>query len=98
MIDVAAGGVVDMRAKYSKIVYDPQVHEEPSILRRYKTEYLPTWLGYMNKLLQRAGGEFFGGSSFSFADTLAWDILDHNLRIDPSCLVRSHALPILCKT
>jgi glutathione S-transferase len=34
----------------------------------------------------RTGHEYFGGSAFSVADLLVFDILDHNLRVDPKCL------------
>ena len=86
LIDVAVGGVGDMRQKYGELAYDPDVHTNPELLRAYKGDYLPKWLGYLERLLQRAGGSYFGGSSFSFADTMVFDIIDHNQRVDPACL------------
>ena len=86
MIDIAMGGVGDMRSKYSKLVYDRAVHTDTSILEEYKQKYLPLWLGYFERLLLKAGHEYFGGSTFSVADLLVFDILDHNLRVDPGCL------------
>ena len=85
-IDVAVGGVGDMRSAYGDFAYDVASVTDESIRAKYVGEYLPRWLGYFEKLLQRAGGQYFGGSAFSFADVMVFDILDHNLRVDPACL------------
>ena len=87
-IDVAVGGVGDMRSAYSDFAYDPASVADESVRAKYVGEYLPKWLGYFEKLLRRAGGQYFGGSAFSFADVLVFDILDHNLRVDPACLAK----------
>lgn len=95
LIDVATGGVGDMRAKYSQLVYNEQMADKQKrqqLLEEYKGNYLPQWLGYFEDLLLRAGGEYFGGSSFSIADTMVFDMLDHNLRVDPHCLDKLPAL------
>jgi glutathione S-transferase len=94
LIDIAMGGVDDMRAAYSKLVYNKQIIEDKSLLAAYKDEYLPLWHGHFERLLNRAGGDFLGGSAFSIADTLAFDILDLNLRVDPRSL---DAFPTLDK-
>ena len=85
-IDVAVGGVGDMRSAYGEFAYDAASITDESVRTKYVGEYLPKWLGYFEKLLQRAGGQYFGGSVFSFADVMVFDILDHNLRVDPACL------------
>jgi hypothetical protein len=87
-IDVTVGGVGDMRSKYGGFAYDPASLTDPTVRAAYVGEYLPTWLGYFEKLLQRAGGQYFGGSVFSFADIMVFDIIDHNLRVEPSCLAK----------
>ena len=86
LVDVTMGGVDDMRAAYSKLVYNQDILTDKSLMNTYVEEYLPLWLGHFERLLLRAGGEFFGGSAFSIADTFAFDILDHNLRVAPRCL------------
>lgn len=75
-----------MRSAYSDFAYDPASKTDGSVRAKYVNEYLPKWLGYFEKLLQRAGGQYFGGSAFSFADVMVFDILDHNMRVDPSCI------------
>lgn len=55
LIDIAMGGVGDMRAKYSKLAYDPAVQTNPSLLEEYKAKYLPLWLGHFQRLLLKAG-------------------------------------------
>lgn len=87
-IDVAVGGVGDMRSAYSDFAYNPASVADESVRAKYISEYLPKWLGYFEKLLQRAGGQYFGGSAFSFADVMVFDILDHNLRVEPACLAK----------
>ena len=85
-IDVVLGGVVDMRGRYTSLVYDVRVTGDPSVLAAYR-ETLTTWLGYLEGLLSRAGdGRFFVGERFSVADTMVYDILEHNLRLQPHCL------------
>ena len=75
-----------MRSAYGEFAYDAASITDESVRTKYVGEYLPKWLGYFEKLLQRAGGQYFGGSVFSFADVMVFDILDHNLRVDPACL------------
>eukprot|EP01043_Picozoa_sp_COSAG02_P040935 COSAG02_NODE_3352_length_6884_cov_9.048342_3_plen_182_part_00 len=75
-----------MRSAYGDFAYDAASITDESVRTKYVDEYLPKWLGYFEKLLQRAGGQYFGGSAFSFADVMVFDILDHNLRVDPACL------------
>lgn len=85
-----------MRSAYSAFAYNPASTTDEAIRSKYVNEYLPKWLGYFERLLQRAGGQYFGGSAFSFADVMVFDILDHNMRVDPACLAN---FPVLqqCK-
>jgi glutathione S-transferase len=81
-IDVFTGGYNDLRGKYSKMAYDSSIWNEGSTKIQEYQAVAKTWLGYMEKLLTM--GKWVGGSMhWTYADILAFEIMDMNLRANP---------------
>eukprot|EP00051_Salpingoeca_urceolata_P028399 m.486647 g.486647 ORF g.486647 m.486647 type:complete len:528 (-) comp24541_c0_seq1:74-1657(-) len=91
-VDIVAGGAQDLRSRYSKLVYDKDSVTDTTLLDEYKT-MLATWLPNFERLLVKAGGKWFANQDhITYADILMFDILDHNLRIVPTCLDKTPEL------
>jgi glutathione S-transferase len=94
--DQIAGGIGDLRGKYSKLVYDADVKSK---IVQFSTETLPLWLGHIERFMQKHhrpsrthGPSPFFFEKMSFVDTMLWDVLDHSLRVDPNALDDFHLL------
>mmetsp|Transcript_7894 Transcript_7894/g.9508 ORF Transcript_7894/g.9508 Transcript_7894/m.9508 type:complete len:267 (-) Transcript_7894:1214-2014(-) len=94
-VDILTGGIEDMRKKYGSLVYSPTFDDEQ--LEKYKAETLKMWLPFFERLLQNSEGQWFVGGKLSFVDTMAFDMLESNLRIDPKCLDELPALSAFVK-
>jgi len=86
-IDMVVGGVGDVKSRYGKLVYNQAAKTDPSLLKTFTEQDLPTWLGHFERLLSAGAPiEWFSGGSFSIADIMVFDMLESVLRLAPSCL------------
>jgi len=78
-VDVFVGGYNDLRGKYGKMVYDSTIHDKDSTKIKDYQDTARVWLGYLESLLTH--GKFVGGAEdWSYADILAFEVMDMNLR------------------
>ena len=86
-IDVFVGGIKDMRSKYGKMAYNKDVLGNPQLIRDY-IDTQRTWLPFFERLLSQSAkdGPYVAGKHLTFADFLAFDMVDTNLRVDGQCL------------
>ncbi|CAH1775922.1 unnamed protein product, partial [Owenia fusiformis] len=78
--EVIAHGAEDVRAKYGKMVYNPDFTLADR--EEYLTVTLPLWLGYFEKLAptsQQGKDIFFASSRLTWVDFLVFDLLDVNV-------------------
>ena len=86
-IDVFVGGMKDMRSKYGRMAYNKDVLANPQLIQDYVNTQR-TWLPFFERLLSRSAvdGPYVAGKHLTFADFLAFDMVDTNLRVDGQCL------------
>ena len=87
-VDVFVGGLWDLRGKYSRsLAYNQACLDDPSILASFAADILPTWLGYLEKLLPSPNSWVGGSQHWTWADVFAFDVLDTvALRVNPHAL------------
>uniref|UniRef100_A0A7S2RHE0 Glutathione transferase n=1 Tax=Mucochytrium quahogii TaxID=96639 RepID=A0A7S2RHE0_9STRA len=98
---IIAGGVMDVRKRYGQLVYNKEVAGEKGseLIDTYVASTLRVWLPMFERLLSESKGPFFMGEKLTYIDTMVFDMLDSNLRIDPQCLgklplLHSHTLAV----
>merc|ERR1711971_1076119 len=65
--DMVACHYEDIGAKMRKMIFADSQKERETLVKEYLGEFLPKWLEPLEKLLKK-GGEWFAGSSPTFAD------------------------------
>eukprot|EP00943_MAST-04B_sp_MAST-4B-sp1_P000877 g877.t1 len=92
-IDLFVGGLKDMRSKYGKMVYNKNALTDPQIMSDY-LDVQRTWLPFFERLLVKSSGDgpYVAGSRVTFADFVAFDMIDSNMRIEADAFVD---LPLL---
>jgi len=92
-IDQIIGGARDFKSKYGKLVYNPETAKEGSeVLSHYKTKTVPTWVEHFSRIFRgehsdpNFKGDWCCGVNVTIGDAVLWDVIDSNLRVDPTAL------------
>merc|ERR1712010_433889 len=74
--DMVACHYEDIWTKLPKMMFAKSQEERETLVKEYLGEFLPKWLEPLEKLLRKRGGEWFAGSSATFADYTVMVVLD----------------------
>lgn len=81
-INAFVGGYNDLRGKYGKLAYDSTIWDDGSSKISEYEKTARQWLGYLENLI-KDDDEWVGGSEYwTYADILAFEIVDMHLRIN----------------
>merc|ERR1712037_780858 len=75
--DMVACHYEEVGAKMRKMIFAESQEEREILVKEYLGEFLPKWLEPLEKLLKKRGGEWFVGSSPTFADYGVMVVLDN---------------------
>ncbi|CAM9405255.1 unnamed protein product [Chrysoparadoxa australica] len=66
--DAVIDGMIDIQMAIRPTIYEKNLQRRAKLGKELAAQTLPMWLGYMEKLLQKGGGEFFVGGSLTICD------------------------------
>lgn len=93
-VDVVFGGFEDLRTKYNGLVYDKDFAAKRA---DFESKVLPVWLPHFERLLTKAGGQFFAANKLTIADLEAFDVLLPIWQLSPSAFTAYPALTAFVK-
>ena len=90
-IEMALGGIGDIRSRYGKLCYNKEaLRPESGLLKHYAEVELPKWFGHFERWLERAdagsGSGWLSHGNFSIADIALFDSVEQNLRLAPKAI------------
>lgn len=80
-VDVVFGGFEDLRTKYNALVYDKDFAAKRA---EFESKTLPVWLPHFERLLTKAGGQYFVANKLTIADLEGWDVLSCVWQLSPA--------------
>jgi glutathione S-transferase len=87
--DVVAETVVDLRAAFNRVAYNPGWLKDEAATEAHYRDTLPRARAWFERALEESEGRgerFFAENQPTYADFLAFDTLDAHLQVEPSCL------------
>jgi glutathione S-transferase len=87
--DIAAETVLDLRAAWNRVAYNPGWLKDPAATEAHFRDVFPRFRASLEGLLEESetrNAFYFAGPSPTFADFLAFDTLDSHREVVPSCL------------
>jgi len=66
----------DVWTKFPKMIFAKTQEERETLVKEYLTEFLPKWLQPLEDMLKKKGGDWYVGSSVTFADLAVMVVLD----------------------